>query len=189
MPQNKKSTGALRLLSELDSLAHQLGTDLENAKVTQSAVNTTTQSKTIKLSKVSSPYHGQAFEQAIKGGYLDMDTGTYIDFSGKNHVLADAFEKDLINPDSAVFINPSDNQTMTVHNAIQRGLLQRTGHYIEPISGQRLPLAEAMAKSLVVTREVEPLPIDSQKTEEHVQIHVVKVSLLFQPCWALGHPI
>lgn len=167
--------GALKLLNELDSLSSLLGADLSQSDVTQSVKTTTTQSKTVKLSKVSSTFHGQPFEQAVKGNYLNTNTGVYTDYSGKMHTLSEAFERDLINPDSAVFINPRDSQSMTLHNAIQREIIDKTGHYSPSTMGSTLDLAECMAKSLVVAREVEPIVVDSEKKEEHYQFHVDKV--------------
>ena len=178
LSSSSQQSGAMKLLSELDNLTGRLGKDLSESDVTQSVKTTTTQSKTIKLSKVSSPFHGQPFETAVKGNYVNTTNGEYTDFSGKSHTLSDAFEKDLINPDSAVFINPANGQSMTLHNAIQRGFVKPTGHYIDPQSGSRLSLGECMAKSLVITREVEPITVDTEKKEEHYKFHVDKVRII-----------
>lgn len=169
-------TGALKLLDELDTLSGLLGGNLSQSDVTQSVKTTTSQSKTVKLSKVSSPFHGQPFEMALKGKQLDTKTGVYTDFSGKSHSLAEAFEKDLINPDSAVFINPRDNQSMTLHNAIQREMVGRNGHHLDSPGAKKHDLGVCLAKSLVVSREVEPIAVDMEKKEEHYRFHVDKVS-------------
>lgn len=172
---NSQQSGAMKLLSELDNLTGKLGRDLTESDVTQSVKTTTSRSKTVKLSKVSSPFHGQPFELAVKGNYIDTSNGEYTDFSGKRHTLSDAFEKDLINPDSAVFIDPINGQSMNLHNAIQRGLVKPTGHYEDPVSGERLSLADCMSKSVVISREVEPIVVDTEKKEEHYEFHVDKV--------------
>lgn len=172
----------MKLLNELDKLSGLLGSDLSDANVSQSVKTTTTQSKTVKLSKVSSPFHGQPMQQAIKGEYLDLKSGVYTDYSGKNFNLADAFEKDMVNPDSAVFINPVNNQSLTLHNAIQRGLVDNSGSYMDRQTGERLTLEECLARSIVVTREVEPIPVNTQNKEEHYQFHVEKVSCRFSFC-------
>ena len=174
--QAGSQTGAMKLLNELDSLSGLLGSDLSNSDVTQSVKTTTTQSKTVNLSKVSSPFHGQPFGLVLKGSNLDTDNGIYTDTAGKSFSLAQAFERDIINPDSAVFISPRDNQSMTLHNAIQKELVGKNGHYYEP-SGRRLNLSECLAKSIVVSREVVPITVEGEKKEEHYKFHVDKVSL------------
>lgn len=183
-PLSTSQSGALKLLNELDSLSGLLGADLSKSDITQSVKTTTSQSKTVKLSKVSSTFHGQPFEAAVKGSYLDTNTGIYADYSGKFHTLAEAFEKDLINPDSAVFINPADGQSTSLHNAIQRELVSKTGEYANLNSGavagnRKLNLGECMAKSIVVAREVEPIAVDTEKKEEHYKFHVDKVTAVF----------
>lgn len=176
--QPTNQSGALKLLNELETLSGLIGADISKSNVSQSVKTTTTQSKTVQLSKVSSAFHGQPMHLAIKGEYLDTKSGIYTDYSGHNYNLAEAFEKDLINPDSAVFINPVDNQSMTVHNAIQHGLVEPTGHYSDRRTGEKFTLADCMSKSIIVTREVEPIAVDTQKKEEHYHFHVDKVGLM-----------
>lgn len=173
--QSDSHTGALKLLDELDTMSGLIGTDLAKSDVTQSVKTTTSHSKTVKLSKISSPYHGLLFETAAKTNHLNTTTGVYTDPAGKSYNIAEAFEKDLINPDSAVFINPRDGQSMTLHNAIQRELVGKNGHYREASSGRKYDLNDCIAKSIVVAREVEPIAVHEQEKEEHYKFHVDKV--------------
>lgn len=176
--QSDSQSGAVKLLGELDTFSGFLNTDLSNSDVTQSVKTTTSQSKTVKLSKVSSAFHGQPLDQAIKQKYLNTKTGIYTDCSGKSHTLAEALEKDLINPDSAVFINPKNNMSGNLHNAIQRELVSKTGQYRDSATNRLMSLEDCLAKSIVVSREVQPIDTKSEMKEEHYEFHIDKVNLL-----------
>ena len=111
------SGGALKLLDDLDELASLLGTDISKPRVWKSSKSETqtiteetqTQQRTITrvdLSKVYSTRGGESLQQAIDSGRLDTLTGYYKDVGGISQKLADVLEKEVVNADSAAFVNP-----------------------------------------------------------------------------------
>lgn len=110
------SGGALKLLDDLDELASLLGTDISKPRVWKSSksetqtiteeVQTQRTLTRVDLSKVYSTRGGESLQQAIDSGRLDTLTGYYKDVGGISQKLADVLEKEVVNADSAAFVNP-----------------------------------------------------------------------------------
>lgn len=114
-----QSGGALKLLDDLDELASLLGTDISKPRVWKSS-KSETQTITevshiqpqiitrVELSKVFSTRGGENLQQAIDSGRLDTLTGYYKDVGGISQKLADVLDREVINADSAAFVNPDN---------------------------------------------------------------------------------
>lgn len=155
------SGGALKLLDDLDELASLLGTDISKPRVWKSKQQTITEETTqatvseIELGKVTSSKSGETFNEALQSGRLDTLTGNYTHVANKKYKLAEALDKELINPDSAAFVNPDTKEVTDIHNAIAQGYIQKSGHYVDPRSGKRLKLKECLQKYIIVTRDID----------------------------------
>ena len=183
------SGGALKLLDDLDELASLLGTDISRPRVWKSerqatAEQTSVPVRKVELGKVESSKNGESFNKAILSGRLDTSTGTYSDVNKITCRLADAINRELINPDSAAFVNPDGGDVMDIQRAITQGFIQKSGHYIDPRSGKRLKLQECLQKNIIVPRDVSRIQQGEEAEEEEVFVppldlkegHVVEVS-------------
>ncbi|XP_067936924.1 dystonin-like [Watersipora subatra] len=155
------SGGALKLLDDLDELASLLGTDMSRPRVWKSQTKTAAEQGTlvtttkVQLGRVSSSKNGEKLSEAIESGRLDTTTGTYTDVSNTKCKLAEALERELINPDSAAFVNPESGEVMDIYHAITHGFMQRSGHYMDLHSGKRLKLNECLHRYIIVPRDVD----------------------------------
>lgn len=170
------SGGALKLLDDLDELASLLGTDISKPRVWTSQRQTLTEETThitlpkVELGKVSSRRGGETFSEALQSGRLDTTTGSYSHVGNRKYRLAEALDKELINPDSAAFVNPDTKEVTDIHNAITHGYIQKSGHYVDPRSGKRLKLKECLQRYIIVPRDV-----DRNVAEDHVEQEEVVV--------------
>lgn len=181
-------SGALRLLDDLDELASLLGTDLRSSpKPSRTTRQSYSLSPISSLSSVSSPpsvssrttkvvtldpapstRKGELFTAAVDSNRLDVMSGFYTPAGGSAMRLADALETDLVNADSAAFVNPDSGEVTDLHTAIQHGYLQTTGHYLDAAVGKRRSLKECLRRSIVVSREVTAGPEKEEENEDDV---------------------
>ena len=148
------SGGALKLLDDLDELASLLGTSSARSKPVKPRAQAPRATTPVLLSPVASSLSGEMLSSAVESARLSVLTGLYTDSHGTKMTLSDALEKDLINADSAAFIDPSTAQVTSILVAIQNGLVQQTGHYMDTELGKRLKLKECLERRIIVPRDI-----------------------------------
>ncbi|CAH1802723.1 unnamed protein product [Owenia fusiformis] len=98
---------------------------------------------------------GMPIGEAIERGVVDKSTGAFTDpNTGVEMTLEEALDAGLIDPLSAELIDPRTSKLFNLKEAIEKGLLDSTGHYVDPKTGHKLSLGEAVNEHTIRKKHI-----------------------------------
>ena len=130
--------------------------DFEYSRSEKTPTNYTVESKLFIDNEIASmekkvfemPNDGWMLSEAIEQQFFDPVTGLFI-IPGTDRLVSfeECVKLEIINPHSAVVIDPNNGRNISVLRSLEKNILDSTGHYMNP---QKLTMKEAIAKDLII---------------------------------------
>ena len=100
------------------------------------------------------PPEGLPLQQAIHKDLFDSQTGLFA-IPGTDRLVSfeETVRLEIIDPNSAVVIEPSSKRKISLLRSFDKGVLDSTGHYIDPKTKQKIALQDAIHSKLVRFQE------------------------------------
>ncbi|XP_022258337.1 titin homolog, partial [Limulus polyphemus] len=120
------------------------------------------------------PPDGWFLKEAIDQKLFDADTGLFT-VPGTDRLVSfeETIRMEIINPKSAIVVEPSSKHTVSLLRSLEKGILDPTGHYIDSKTKKKITMKEAIKKKCVILEErINVVQVTQQRTK---MIHITQM--------------